>query len=311
MAAMIVGIDEVGHGPWAGPMVIGAVVLGDTAIEGLTDSKKLSALRRESLAAQIYEKAAATGLGWVEAAEIDEIGLSRALQLACRRALEQIRVPYQQIIIDGTVNFLEGTGKGPYVTTLKKADLVVPSVSAASIIAKVARDAFMKQQDERFPGYGFATHVGYGTAAHRAALERLGPTPLHRMSFAPLREKAIARKQPVPSSGATAEEKVAEHLQASGFTLHARNWRTKWCEIDIIAEKDQTLYFVEVKYRRSRRTGDGLAAITPRKLRQMRFAAEMWLHSHDTDHRAVREYRLAAVAVGDDTFTIEQFVSVE
>ncbi len=183
---MILGIDEVGRGPWAGPLVIGAVVLGGATIEGLTDSKKLTKKKREQLDIEIREKAAGFGLGWVTAVEIDEIGLSAALNLATKRAVEQVTAPYHEIIIDGTINFLKGTSKESYVTTLKKADLLIPSVSAASIIAKVARDCYMAEQDGIYTGYGFASHVGYGTAAHRAAIDTLGVTPLHRLSFAPL-----------------------------------------------------------------------------------------------------------------------------
>ncbi len=185
---MIVGIDEVGRGPWAGPLVVGAVVLGDTDIEGLTDSKKLSAKRREQLAKEIYDNAAAVGLGWVHAHELDEIGMKASLVEATKRAVAQITVPYHEIIIDGTVNFLEDTNKGLYVTTMKKADLLVASVSAASIVAKVARDAYMAEQAAVYPKYGFESHVGYGTAKHSAAIDKFGVTPLHRLSFAPLRK---------------------------------------------------------------------------------------------------------------------------
>ncbi len=163
---MILGIDEVGRGPWAGPLVVGAVVLGGAQIEGLTDSKKLTKKRRDVLDVEIREKALGFGLGWVTANEIDDIGLSQALKLATRRAVEQISAAYHEIIIDGTVNFLADTNKGQYVTTMKKADLLIPSVSAASIIAKVARDNYMSQQDDVYPGYGFSRHVGYGTALH-------------------------------------------------------------------------------------------------------------------------------------------------
>jgi ribonuclease HII len=183
---MILGIDEVGRGPWAGPLVIGAVVLGGVEIEGLTDSKKLSKKRRDELDIVIREQADGYGLGWVDAAEIDEIGLSAALVLATRRAVEQIKAPYHEIIIDGTINFLKDTSKADYVTTLKKADLLIPSVSAASIIAKVARDNYMSEQGALYPEYMFSAHVGYGTAAHRAAIDEHGVTPLHRLSFAPL-----------------------------------------------------------------------------------------------------------------------------
>lgn len=185
---MVVGIDEVGRGPWAGPLVFGAVVLGGATIDGLTDSKKLTKKKREALDVLIRETAIAFGLGWVSAEELDEIGMSKACELACRRALEQITVPYSEIIIDGVVNFLKDTGKGPYVTTMKQADLLVPSVSAASVLAKVARDRFMEEQDALYPGYGFASHVGYGTKRHMDALKLLGVTPLHRKSFAPIAE---------------------------------------------------------------------------------------------------------------------------
>jgi ribonuclease HII len=183
---MILGIDEVGRGPWAGPLVIGAVVLGDGAIDGLTDSKKLTKKRREELDVIIRDAASGFGLGWVHAYEIDEIGLSAALVLATRRAVEQVTVPYHEIIIDGTINFLKDTSKARYVTTLTKADLLIPSVSAASIIAKVARDNYMIEQAAVYPEYKFESHVGYGTAAHREAIEKFGVTPLHRLSFAPL-----------------------------------------------------------------------------------------------------------------------------
>ena len=181
---MIVGIDEVGRGAWAGPMVVGAVLLGDATIEGLTDSKKLSKRQRELLDIEIRQKALAIGLGWVSAKQIDQIGLSEALKLASRKALAHIRHEYREIIIDGTIALIND----PRVTLMKKADLLVPSVSAASIVAKVARDNYMKHLDGVFPGYKFPTHVGYGTAAHIAAIGTLGVTPLHRLSFAPLKK---------------------------------------------------------------------------------------------------------------------------
>jgi ribonuclease HII len=186
---MILGIDEVGRGPWAGPLVVGAVVLAEgSTIDGLTDSKKLTAKRRTELDALIRDQAVGWGLGWVHADELDKIGLSNALRLATIRAVESVKAPYHEIIIDGTINFLSETAKGHYVTTMAKADFLVPAVSAASIIAKVARDAYMERQDVLFPDYGFSSHVGYGTAKHQRALLRYGVTPLHRTSFAPIRK---------------------------------------------------------------------------------------------------------------------------
>lgn len=184
---MILGIDEVGRGPWAGPLVVGAVVLPEgEAFEGLTDSKKLTAKKRLALDRIIREKALGWGLGWVHAEEIDAIGLSQALRLATIRAVEAVKTPYHEIIIDGTINFLSETVKGQYVTTLPKADFLIPAVSAASIIAKVARDTYMEEQSLSYPEYGFDSHVGYGTAKHQKALETHGVTPLHRRSFAPI-----------------------------------------------------------------------------------------------------------------------------
>lgn len=181
---MIVGIDEVGRGAWAGPMVVGAVLLGDVNIPGLTDSKKLTQKRREQLDIQIRQQALAIGLGWVSAKQIDTIGLSAALKLASAKAIAHIHQEYKEIIIDGTIRLIDD----PRVSLMPKADLLVPSVSAASIIAKVARDNYMKHLDEVFPGYNFSTHVGYGTATHRAAIENRGVTPLHRLSFGPLKK---------------------------------------------------------------------------------------------------------------------------
>jgi ribonuclease HII len=319
---MILGIDEVGRGPWAGPLVIGAVVLSGATIEGLTDSKKLTKKKRDLLDVEIREKAAGFGLGWVTAAEIDEIGLSAALNLATRRAVEQVKAPYHEIIIDGTINFLKDTNKERYVTTLKKADLLVPSVSAASIIAKVARDNYMAAQDEVHTGYGFASHVGYGTAAHRAAIDVLGVTPLHRLSFAPLQKyrpsagapgspaapradelKSVTSKQ-IGDAGETA---AANYLVRHGHEIIDRNWRTKYCEIDIISLHEGTVYFTEVKYRKNAEQGGGLAAITAKKQSQMEFAAKYYALKNgvkDTD------LRLAAIDVTGQPPEVQSFLKL-
>lgn len=305
---MILGIDEVGRGPWAGPLVVGAVVLGGIEIEGLTDSKKLTKKRREALDIIIREKAAAYALGWVSAYELDEIGMSEALKLATRRAVEQIHSPYHEIIIDGTINLLADTAKGRYVTTMPKADLLIPSVSAASIIAKVARDNYMKEQGELYPEYGFAQHAGYGVAKHRAAIETYGVTSLHRLSFAPLakyreNERALnvsSSENGIPAMtkttrqiGDVSETAAANELVRLGHEIIARNWKTKYCEIDIISRRDNVLYFTEVKHRKTGDAGDGLAAITPKKLTQMRYAAEFYIHTHNLQHS---DRQLLAVA---------------
>ena len=178
-----IGVDEVGRGCWAGPLVAGAVVLNEPII-GLKDSKKLSKTQRERLTAEIKVQAVAIGLGWVEPAEVDKLGLTEAVRLAMRRALAEIKIPYDEIIIDGNYNFFPDDTKARAVI---KADDSVAAVSAASIVAKVARDKFMHEQVAKFPGYGFDKHVGYGTTLHLDMLKAHGVCALHRLGYKPIK----------------------------------------------------------------------------------------------------------------------------
>jgi ribonuclease HII len=182
-----VGIDEVGRGCWAGPVVAGAVILA-VPIVGLKDSKLLSKTQREKLTAEIEVSAAAFGLGWVQPAELDALGLTQAVRLAMQRALERITIAYDEIIIDGAYNFLADNSKA---RPLVKADNLIPAVAAASIIAKVARDRYMAEQALKFPHYHFERHVGYGTAAHLAALKQRGVCELHRLSYKPIKRFVV------------------------------------------------------------------------------------------------------------------------
>lgn len=340
--SILLGIDEAGRGPWAGPLVVGAVVLAGATIDGLADSKKLTKRRRRMLAPCIMQQAQAAQLGWVSAVELDMMGLSLALQLATIRAVAGITVPYNQIIIDGTVNFLAGTGKGAYVRTMPKADALIPSASAASIIAKVARDEYMAQLDDTYPGYGFGSHAGYGTARHRQAIDEHGITPEHRVSFAPIAPYAAQlptrdvfsgemtgsiRQLLMDASGGTwhqptashasvttrqlgdaSEQLVSSQLEADGHKVLARNWRTRWCEIDIISCRGKTLYFTEVKHRKTADYGAGLAAISARKQQQMRFAAELFLARHP--RYAQYNARLQAASTIGTQPRIEQIVTL-
>lgn len=308
----IVGIDEVGRGAWAGPLVVGAVLLGGATIEGLTDSKKLTKAERERLDKDIRQKALAIGLGWVSAKDIDTIGLSQSLKLASRRALRHIKRDYHEIIIDGTVRFIEDSR----VTTLKKADLLVPSVSAASIVAKVARDNYMKHVDAIFPGYTFKRHVGYGTAGHRSAIKALGITPLHRLSYVPLmgyQPKVVTKLKSDYFSlttkriGDAAEEIAATYLIRQGHKIVERNWKTKYCEIDIVSRKGDRLFFTEVKYRRQAGQGGGIAAITPKKKRQMTFAAELYA----ANSRYGGDQALAVITLGGAPPKVELYLEIE
>ena len=184
----IIGVDEVGRGCLAGPVVAAAVLLDESAAKDLrlitlTDSKKMTKKQREHADKIIREKAVAFGIGWVHPKEVDANGLTAAVQRAMEQAVARIQVDYDQIIIDGNYNFLKSN---PKAITLVKADLSDVSVSAASVLAKVARDAYMQEQATVYEGYGFEKHVGYGTAMHLAALKFLGPCELHRKSVKPV-----------------------------------------------------------------------------------------------------------------------------
>ena len=180
---LIAGVDEVGRGPLAGPVVAAAVILDPARpIAGLADSKRLGATRREQLAAEIRAKSLAWALGRAEVAEIDQINILQASLLAMQRAVENLNVAPDQALVDGN--------RCPRLAcpceAIVKGDATVPAISAASILAKVARDAELRELHERYPHYGFAQHKGYPTAAHVDALRRHGPCPEHRRSFAPV-----------------------------------------------------------------------------------------------------------------------------
>jgi len=179
---MIIGVDEVGRGCWAGPLVAGAVCLRDP-IDGLMDSKKLSVNKRSLLAGLIKERAHSYALGWVSPEEVDQLGVSRAVQLAMQRAIDQLDLANCNLVIDGNINFLAHL---PNTKAIIKADDTVSAVSAASILAKVARDEYMYKMASEYPEYAFERHVGYGTKAHLEALKAFGITPIHRKSYKPV-----------------------------------------------------------------------------------------------------------------------------
>lgn len=185
---LVAGVDEAGRGPLAGPVVAAAVILdAGRPIDGLADSKALKPARRGQLAVEIRARSFAWGLGWADAAEIDAINILQATFLAMRRALAALATAPGHVVVDGDrCPGLGGLGFECSVEAVVEGDVTVPCVSAASILAKCARDDFMCRLDACYPGYGFAGHKGYPTAAHVAALRALGPSPVHRKSFAPV-----------------------------------------------------------------------------------------------------------------------------
>ncbi len=187
----IAGVDEVGRGPLAGPVYAAAVVLPDAlCLEGLRDSKRLSAARRDDLERRIRARAVAFGVGRASVAEIDRLNILRATYLAMRRALGNMGLQPDVVFVDGN----QAPKLAFPVVALVGGDDRHAAISAASILAKVARDAEMERLAVRFPGYGFDRHKGYATRAHLDALARLGPSPVHRRSFAP-----VARLVPAPA----------------------------------------------------------------------------------------------------------------
>lgn len=187
--SLVAGVDEAGRGPLAGPVVAAAVILDPARpTPGLRDSKQLPAARRERLAGEIRALALAWSIGWADAHEIDVLDIRQATLLAMRRALQGLAIAPARVLVDGrdrpSVAML---GIGCELVPIVQGDRLIAEISAASILAKVARDAWMLGAAPVYPGYGFARHKGYPTREHLAGLARRGPCPLHRRSFAPVR----------------------------------------------------------------------------------------------------------------------------
>jgi ribonuclease HII len=179
-SVVVAGIDEAGRGPLAGPVVAAAVILPyGLEIEGLNDSKKISEKKREALFEIIKEKAIAYAIASASPEEIDEYNILGATMLAMKRAEEALEIRPELLLIDGN----RAKGFDLPVKTVIKGDALVPSISAASILAKVTRDRYCLEMDKKYPEYSFAVHKGYPTKAHREAVLKYGPCPEHRRSF--------------------------------------------------------------------------------------------------------------------------------
>lgn len=182
---LIAGVDEVGRGPLAGPVVAAAVILDPAKpIDGLTDSKKLSEKKRDALFDIIQSQSLAWAIGRAEVEEIDKINILQASFLAMQRAVKALPMMPTEVLVDGN----KAPDFGVPAQAIVKGDLTEPAISAASILAKVTRDREMIEFEQRYPGYGFAKHKGYPTAQHREALQTLGLTPIHRKSYAPVQQ---------------------------------------------------------------------------------------------------------------------------
>lgn len=269
---LVAGIDEVGRGPLAGPVVAAAVILPkECKIEGVNDSKKLSAKKREELYDIILEKAVSYGIGVVSNERIDEINILQATYEAMREALSQLKPKADYILADAvTIPMVSTPQRG-----IVKGDAKSMSIGAASIVAKVYRDRMMEAYEEVYPGYGFASNKGYGAAEHIEGIRKQGITPIHRKTFV---------KNFLPQDGDTAADKghrgevlAAKQMEKMGYEILERNFHALKGEIDIIAKKDNVIVFTEVKYRKNEEMGTPAEAVNHWKQQHIIRAAKAYI----------------------------------
>lgn len=289
----IAGVDEAGRGAWAGPVVAGVAILplaSPTLAEellGIRDSKRLSPERRAFFYDRIVRSAAALGVGVVGQAALDEMGIVSATKLAMRRALDNLATPPDHLLVDGfPLEYRDIPQEG-----IVGGDDLCFSIAAASIVAKVVRDRIMVSFDRILPGYAFDRHKGYGTPQHREALYRLGPSPIHRLSYAPMRfmneqNKPAREKESMRRGtrrlGQLGEQLAAERLEEQGYVICERNYRCAVGEIDIVALDGECLAFVEVRTRKSKRFGSPEESITAAKKQKLIEVAETYLQEHES-----------------------------
>ena len=269
---LVAGIDEVGRGPLAGPVVAAAVILPkECKIEGVNDSKKLSAKKREELYDIILEKAVSYGIGVVSNERIDEINILQATYEAMREALSQLKPKAEYILADAvTIPMVSTPQRG-----IIKGDAKSMSIGAASIVAKVYRDRMMEAYEEVYPGYGFASNKGYGAAEHIEGIRKQGITPIHRKTFV---------KNFLPQDGDTATDKghrgevlAAKQMEKMGYEILERNFHALKGEIDIIAKKENVIVFTEVKYRKNEEMGTPAEAVNHWKQQHIIRAAKAYI----------------------------------
>ncbi|MCF7884952.1 MAG: ribonuclease HII [Candidatus Marinimicrobia bacterium] len=274
----VAGIDEAGRGPLAGPVVAAAVIFEPDCevISDITDSKKLSPPKREALYTIIKDKALTIGIGVVDSRQIDEINILQATYRAMRKAVAQLQPEPEFLLIDG-----RGLPDKVYLNKgIPQGDQKCYSIGAASIIAKVYRDRLMVNYESIFPDYGFKDHKGYGTQAHREAIKKNYPTPIHRNSFKGVKEfyKKLFKTSNNRLIGQYGEHLAALHLYKKGFKIIERNYHCGvFGELDIIVEKDDLLCFVEVKTRRNKKYDPQDTGVNDNKMKQLGKIATAYL----------------------------------
>jgi ribonuclease HII len=286
---VLAGVDEVGRGAWAGPVVACAAILPLNSLEdallGIRDSKQLTAQRRQQFFDLLDSLAVGIGVGLVSSSGIDQLGIAPATRLAMRRAVDDLSVAPEYLLVDG----FPLSHRGLPQKAIVGGDAKCASIAAASVVAKVVRDDFMATLDGVYLGYGFGRHKGYGTEEHRDALSRKGPCAIHRQSYSPIR--ILLEQQPTPSRetgavsgtagvGRLGEKLAAEHLDRKGYVVCEMNYRCGAGEMDVVALDGKCLVFVEVRTRRSGKYGTPEESITASKKQKLVEVAQTFLQEH-------------------------------
>jgi len=294
---VVAGLDEAGRGPLAGPVVAAAVILprGFRAPE-LDDSKRLSPAQRERLYEQVTTEAIAVGVGAAGPRAVDGLNVLQATYLAMRRAVKRLDPRPDLVLVDG----FEAPRLGLPQRAIRGGDAASNSIAAASVVAKVTRDRIIDILDRRYPGYGFAGHKGYGTRAHIDAILRLGPCPAHRATFSPVAAAPGARHDPARRRGAWAEDEAVRVLRRSGYRIVERNYRCERGEIDIVAEQDGVIAFVEVRCRSTASTCPPEESVGEAKRARIALAAAHYVAARACPDAACR-FDVVAIRGSEET----------
>lgn len=278
---IICGVDEAGRGPLAGPVYAAAVILPpEIIIEGLNDSKKLSEKKREKLFDIIISKSLSYGIASASETEIDEMNILNATFLAMNRAIGRLKIKPDIALIDGN----RSKGIKYNNKCIVGGDGKSASIAAASILAKVSRDRYMRELGKIYPEYYFEKHKGYGTKLHYEKIKEFGVSKVHRKTFlkkcTDRGESAIVSKKLL---GRWGEEKAVDFLRKNKYSILGVNYYTRFGEIDIIAENKKYVIFIEVKLRINNNFGEAREFVNYRKQEKIKKCAQLWLMSNETE----------------------------
>ena len=285
------GVDEAGRGPLAGPVVAACVVLdADSVPPRLRDSKSLTAVARQEIFEALLQTGTSIGIGLASVDEIASLNILRATHLAMARAVRACPTRVELALVDG----LPVPSLPVPHRAIVRGDATCASIAAASIVAKVVRDEIMADLDQRYPGYHLAANAGYATPDHLEALQRLGPSPIHRQTFRPVRESTLDL-QPLAhhwvergSAGQRGEDIARTYLERIGHRILALSYRAERCEIDVISLDRNTLVFTEVKTSRGRRGEAPASRLTQAQQKRIAAAALTYLAQAAPPHEDCR-----------------------